>query len=94
LVSPAVSSVSHASGSPFFALLPDKIKAFFGKAAKNDPAYKKLGLNVLSGGCAGGASLVFVYSLDYARTKLANDLKSNKKGGDGSGRQYSGLIDV
>jgi len=35
---------------------------------------------------------VFVYSLDYARTKLANDLKSTKKGG--GERQYSGLVDV
>jgi len=32
-----------------------------------------------------------VYSLDYARTRLANDAKSAKKGGE---RQFSGLIDV
>merc|ERR1712010_319970 len=31
----------------------------------------------------------FVYSLDYARTKLASDLK-----GEGGKRQYTGLIDV
>merc|ERR1712201_14459 len=36
-------------------------------------------------------SLCFVYSLDYARTRLANDAKSGKKGGE---RQYNGLIDV
>ena len=36
-------------------------------------------------------SLCFVYSLDYARTKLANDTKSGKKGG---AREYNGLIDV
>ena len=35
-------------------------------------------------------SLCFVYSLDYARTKLANDLKS----ANGGERQYNGLIDV
>lgn len=35
---------------------------------------------------------MFVYSLDYARTRLANDLKSTKKGG--GERQYSGLVDV
>jgi len=33
----------------------------------------------------------FVYSLDYARTRLANDNKAAKKGGE---RQFNGLIDV
>lgn len=37
--------------------------------------------NMASGGLAGSISLTFVYSLDYARTKLTNDLKSAKKGG-------------
>jgi len=32
-----------------------------------------------------------VYSLDYARTRLANDNKSAKKGGE---RQFNGLLDV
>lgn len=32
-----------------------------------------------------------VYSLDYARTRLANDAKSAKKGGE---RQFNGLVDV
>lgn len=31
--------------------------------------------NMASGGLAGASSLVFVYSLDYARTRLANDAK-------------------
>ena len=47
--------------------------------------------NIASGGAAGALSLCFVYSLDYARTKLANDLKSSSKGGE---REYNGLIDV
>lgn len=34
-------------------------------------------------------SLLFVYSLDYARTRLANDAKSK-----GTERQFNGLIDV
>merc|ERR1719262_7435 len=34
-------------------------------------------------------SLLFVYSLDYARTRLANDGKG--KGGE---RQFNGLVDV
>lgn len=42
---------------------------------------------------AGATSLLFVYSLDYARTRLANDAKSAKKGGDGQ-RQFNGLLDV
>jgi len=32
-----------------------------------------------------------VYSLDYARTRLANDAKNSKTGGD---RQFNGLVDV
>jgi hypothetical protein len=47
--------------------------------------------NIASGGAAGATSLLFVYSLDYARTRLANDNKSAKKGGE---RQFNGLIDV
>ena len=46
--------------------------------------------NMVSGGLAGAASLCFVYSLDYVRTRLANDTKSAKKGG---ARQYNGMID-
>lgn len=45
-----------------------------------------------SGGAAGATSLAFVYSLDYARTRLANDAKSSKKGG--GDRQFNGLVDV
>jgi len=69
----------------------DKIKAMF-KSKKTDPAYKKFGYNIISGGAAGAMSLCFVYSLDYARTRLANDAKGAKKGG--GERQFNGLIDV
>jgi solute carrier family 25 (adenine nucleotide translocator) protein 4/5/6/31 len=44
-----------------------------------------------SGGAAGASSQLFVYSLDYARTRLTNDAKAVNKGG---GRQFNGLIDV
>jgi solute carrier family 25 (adenine nucleotide translocator) protein 4/5/6/31 len=47
--------------------------------------------NLASGGAAGATSLFFVYSLDYARTRLANDSKSAKRGGE---KQFNGLIDV
>merc|ERR1712003_296043 len=66
----------------------DKIKAIFA-TPKTAPQWQKFATNILSGGAAGTLSLLFVYSLDFARTKLANDAKG--KGGE---RQYNGLIDV
>merc|ERR1712179_45445 len=66
----------------------DTVKALF-KTAKDAPQYEKFGKNILSGGCAGSMSLFFVYSLDYCRTRLANDAKT--KSGT---RQYNGMIDV
>lgn len=45
-----------------------------------------------SGGAAGATSLLFVYSLDFARTRLAADAKSAGKGG--GERQFNGLLDV
>jgi solute carrier family 25 (adenine nucleotide translocator) protein 4/5/6/31 len=66
----------------------DTVKAMF-KTAKDAPQYEKFGKNILSGGCAGSMSLTFVYSLDYCRTRLANDAKT--KSGT---RQYSGMVDV
>ncbi|RWW64859.1 hypothetical protein BHE74_00027880 [Ensete ventricosum] len=48
-------------------------------------------LNSVDCGAAGASSLLFVYSLDYARTRLTNDAKAAKKGGE---RQFNGLIDV
>merc|ERR1712189_128179 len=68
----------------------DKIKIMF-KQNKSDPYLVNFSKNIASGGAAGALSLCFVYSLDYARTKLANDTKSAKKGGE---REYNGLIDV
>ena len=68
----------------------DKIKAIF-KMSKTDSYTVKFSKNIASGGAAGAMSLCFVYSLDYARTRLANDAKSGAKGGE---RQFNGLIDV
>lgn len=39
----------------------------------------KFATNIASGGFAGSMSLGFVYSLDFARTRLANDAKGNIK---------------
>lgn len=68
-----------------------RIKAQF-KLTDADSNVVKLSKNIASGGLAGALSLCFVYSLDYTRTRLANDLKSNKHGA-GQERQYSGLAD-
>jgi len=43
--------------------------------------------NLASGGAAGAASLLIVYPLDFARTRLAADL------GKDSGREFTGLVD-
>merc|ERR1712170_29478 len=69
----------------------DQIKAAF-KFSKTDSYPVKFSKNIASGGVAGAMSLCFVYSLDYARTRLANDAKSSAKGG--GERQYNGLVDV
>lgn len=62
------------------------------KVNKDKDSYAtKLAKNIAGGGLAGGGSLCFVYSLDYARTRLANDLKSSKGGGE---REFNGLFDV
>jgi solute carrier family 25 (adenine nucleotide translocator) protein 4/5/6/31 len=71
----------------------DQIKLAF-KASKTDSNAMKFTKNIASGGCAGALSLCFVYSLDYARTRLANDTKVAKKAGGAAERQYSGLVDV
>ncbi|KAI1107389.1 mitochondrial carrier domain-containing protein [Jackrogersella minutella] len=69
----------------------DKFKAMFGFKKERDGYAWWMAGNLASGGAAGATSLLFVYSLDYARTRLANDAKNAKKGGD---RQFNGLVDV
>lgn len=68
----------------------DKFKAMFG-FKKSEGYWPWFAGNLASGGLAGATSLFFVYSLDYARTRLANDAKATKGGGD---RQFNGLFDV
>jgi len=66
----------------------EQFKAVF--AVPKDSSYLvKTMANIASGGCAGTLSLLFVYSLDFARTRMANDAK----GKDGK-RQFNGLFDV
>jgi len=64
----------------------DSIKALFPKADKNTEFAKFFLINMASGGLAGAGSLMIVYPLDYARTRLASDV-------GGKERQFAGLID-
>merc|ERR1712105_438930 len=66
----------------------DSIKAIF-STPKDASQGRKFATNIASGGAAGTMSLLFAYSLDYARTRLANDNKSKT-----GTRQFNGLIDV
>merc|ERR1712045_813015 len=64
----------------------DGIKAMFPKANKKTEFGKFFCINVASGGLAGAGSLLIVYPLDYARTRLASDVGSGKA-------QFNGLLD-
>ena len=67
----------------------DQIQRVFrpSKGARHSERFAK---NILSGGCAGSLSLLFVQSIDYTRTRLAMDAAKNA---DGT-RQFNGIIDV
>lgn len=64
-------------------------KVFCPYNPKTDPFKFFMG-NMASGGAAGATSLLFVYPLDFARTRLAADVGKGKKGGE---REFSGLVD-
>jgi solute carrier family 25 (adenine nucleotide translocator) protein 4/5/6/31 len=64
----------------------DSIKAMFPKADKKTEFGKFFLINMVSGGLAGAGSLMIVYPLDYARTRLASDVGGGKA-------QFNGLLD-
>lgn len=64
----------------------DSIKAMFPKVDKNKEFGKFFFINMASGGLAGAGSLMIVYPLDYARTRLASDVGAGKQ-------QFNGLLD-
>jgi len=64
----------------------DTIKSFFPKFSPKDNFAGFFAVNVASGGLAGAGSLLIVYPLDFARTRLASDVGSGKK-------QFNGLVD-
>lgn len=65
----------------------DYFKALFG-FKKSEGYWTWFAGNIASGAAAGASSSVFVYSLDFARTRLSSDAKA------GGTRQYNGIIDV
>lgn len=69
----------------------DHYKRMFNFKKEKDGYWKWLAGNLASGGAAGATSQLFVYSLDYARTRLSSDAKAAEKGGQ---RQFNGLVDV
>ncbi|CRG99224.1 ADP/ATP transporter on adenylate translocase, putative [Plasmodium relictum] len=65
----------------------DYFKKIFPKYDQNKEFGKFFLTNILSGGTAGAMSLLIVYPLDFARTRLASDI------GKGKERQFNGLFD-
>jgi solute carrier family 25 (adenine nucleotide translocator) protein 4/5/6/31 len=72
-----------------FAIKPVVSRMF--NVKKEDGYVQFVAANIASGGVAGVGSLLFVYSLDFVRTRLAADNKSAKGGGE---RQFNGMFDV
>ncbi|XP_061933315.1 ADP,ATP carrier protein-like isoform X1 [Apis cerana] len=65
----------------------DKFKALFLEGVPKDAFWRQLAGNLASGGAAGATSLLFVYPLDFARTRLAADIGKADK------REFKGLGD-
>ncbi|KAF9594955.1 hypothetical protein IFM89_035525 [Coptis chinensis] len=66
-------------------------QGIFGHSREKDGYVKCLAGNVASGSAAGATTSLFLYHLDYARTRLGTDAKECPINGQ---RQFKGLIDV
>jgi solute carrier family 25 (adenine nucleotide translocator) protein 4/5/6/31 len=64
----------------------DKFKKIFMDGVTKDQFWRFFLGNLASGGAAGATSLLFVYPLDFARTRLGADV------GKGKSRMYTGLV--
>ncbi|KAK1937526.1 adenine nucleotide translocase [Babesia divergens] len=65
----------------------DYFKTLFPRYNQKTEFWKFFGANVLSGGLAGANSLLIVYPLDFARTRLASDVRKEGQ------REFTGLVD-
>lgn len=63
----------------------DGIKNLFPAYSSKENFVKFLLVNVASGGLAGASSLVIVYPLDYARTRLGSEVSKNRRDFKGLG---------
>lgn len=59
----------------------------FPKYSPKQDFWKFFAVNMASGAMAGAGSLLIVYPLDFARTRLAADT------GSGKNREFTGLVD-
>jgi solute carrier family 25 (adenine nucleotide translocator) protein 4/5/6/31 len=65
----------------------DFFKSIFPKYNMKTQFWPWFGVNMASGGLAGASSLLIVYPLDFARTRLGADV------GKGADREFTGLMD-
>ncbi|EXB89120.1 ADP,ATP carrier protein ER-ANT1 [Morus notabilis] len=66
-------------------------KSIFGCSKEKDGYLKWFAGNLASGSAAGATTSLFLYHLDFARTRLATDAREHSVNGQ---RQFKGLIDV
>ncbi|KAK4479424.1 hypothetical protein RD792_014938 [Penstemon davidsonii] len=66
-------------------------RSLFGYSKEKDGYIKWFAGNVASGSAAGATTSLFLYHLDYARTRLATDSREGPINGN---RQFKGIIDV
>ncbi|PIA59615.1 hypothetical protein AQUCO_00400480v1 [Aquilegia coerulea] len=66
-------------------------QSIFGRSKEKDGYVKCLAGNVASGSAAGATTSLFLYHLDFARTRLGTDAKECSTNGQ---RQFKGLVDV
>ncbi|CAO2818446.1 unnamed protein product [Amaranthus hypochondriacus] len=66
-------------------------KSIFERSKERDGYIKWFAGNVASGSAAGATTSLFLYHLDYARTRLATDAQGSSVNGK---RQFNGLVDV
>ncbi|KAK2983913.1 hypothetical protein RJ640_000932, partial [Escallonia rubra] len=66
-------------------------KSIFGRSKEKDGYAKWFAGNVASGSAAGATTSLFLYHLDYARTRLATDARQCAVNGK---HQFNGLFDV